>query len=368
LVPVVVAWSVLFAVSAPAAYHVQKRRELVAEARTAAKRLAALVAETAVQRPRLWRYDGQKVKTRASLEGMDGLAAWVVRDPHGVVAKVEPAQQGRGGRLLWGKAPVELGGRHIADVWVGADGSALVGTTARLAVLFTLLALLLGVASYWIPVRVLRRAEARVHELVAQLARTLTEEERRRIARELHDGAGQALTAAKLHLVALRTRTEDESALLASRHVDEALEEIRRSTVALLPAALETMGLAGALESHCAAFGRAAGLRVTCVVTPRAGGADEDVALAAYRVVQEGLHNVARHGEAGEAWVRVEQDGGWLVVEVADNGKGIPAGSRPLSSVEERVRMVDGTLEVLARQGGGTRVVARLPCGLDRGA
>lgn len=361
MLPLVAVVSVLFAASAPLAYHVQKRAELVADARGDAFRIAQRVAETATQRPRLWRYDAAKLQEWIAAEGLERAAAVAIHDQHGAALSLgrQPGGQWPPG-LLWGRAVMPA-----ATVWVGIDSQPMWAGTWQLALAFSLLAALLGLLLYLLPMRVVAGAEARVKELVEELALTLPEDERRRIARELHDGAGQALTAARLHLAALKRASDVDPGPLAtiSAHVDQAMDEVRRSTTALLPPEIEELGLKGALEQHCAAFARATRLEVVCQV-----GAlqhlDGRTATACYRIVQEGLNNVVKHAGASRAWVRVGVASGALRLELVDNGAGFAPGIRAgsgLRSMQERAQALGGTLEASTDEGGGARIDAVLP-------
>src|SRR5262249_22760984 len=165
----------------------------------------------------------------------------------------------------------------------------------------------------------------------------LQEDDRRRIARDLHDGAGQALTAARLRLLAL-AKSGDEAAIAAiAAHLDEALDEIRRSTAALLPPALAELGLPGAVERHCKNFGEAAGLAVECQLSS-VPPLPTPIEVACYRIIQEALSNTARHAGATRAWVRLDAAGGQLRLQVRDDGVGLDRDAG-LDSIRERAHL-----------------------------
>jgi signal transduction histidine kinase len=340
LLPLVIGASLVVAFSAPAAFYLQKRAELVGDARDGAARAGRIVLEAARERPRLWQYDAGKLAERFAAEGL-GQRRLVVRDARGADVPVGTPPRGR---LLWGRAPVLLDGRRVAVIWAAADGAALWSATLRLALLFMLLAIALGAVLYLLPVRAVDAGARQIAALMGRLA----EDDRRRIARDLHDGAGQALTAARLRLQALRL----DGVQAITAHLDEALDEIRRSTAALLPPALADLGLAGAVERHCRSFGEAAGLEVRCQLA-ELPPLPAPVEIACYRIVQEALHNTARHARATSAWVRLASDGARLHLDIGDDGVG---GVERLQSIRERVRLMGGTLEA---SGSGLQV--RMP-------
>lgn len=193
-------------------------------------------------------------------------------------------------------------------------------------------------------------------EQLTQLLLRAQEEERRRIARELHDEAGQALTAAKISLD-LAGRTE-ESAL-----VGHALEQVRDLSELLRPRALDDLGLASALRALVEDFGGRTRIDVS-LVTSDEDPWPQDVALVVYRVAQEALTNVARHSGARHAWVTVTRDAVQAVLVIEDDGSGAGDSPRPhlgLLGMRERVTLVGGELRLGSAQAGGLRVEAVLP-------
>jgi signal transduction histidine kinase len=193
-------------------------------------------------------------------------------------------------------------------------------------------------------------------EQLTQLLLRAQEEERRRIARELHDEAGQALTAAKISLD-LAGHAE-ESDLVA-----RALEQVRDLSELLRPRALDDLGLVSALRALVDDFARRTQIDVSLETS------DEDpwppeVALVVYRVAQEALTNVARHAGAQHAWVRVERTDGRASLVIEDDGRGVGGVPRPhlgLLGMRERVTLVGGELMLGQAEAGGLRVEARLP-------
>ena len=207
----------------------------------------------------------------------------------------------------------------------------------------------------------LQRRTTQLEELSTRLL-TAQEEERRRIARELHDEAGQTLTALKIELDLAGQRE-------ASGRVALVLGQIRDLSELLRPQALDDLGLVPALRALVQGFERSTRLRVHLDTDMPTDGPAE-VTSALYRVVQEALTNVARHSGGTGAWVSLAQgaDGVRLVIE--DDGRGADGEPEPhlgLLGMRERVTQVGGTLRIGRAERGGLRIEVMLPADARRG-
>lgn len=195
--------------------------------------------------------------------------------------------------------------------------------------------------------------------------------ERRRIQRDLHDGAQHKLLAASMLLEQARVASRGDAAPatnrhggpaglieLASAHLREATRELRELTEAIYPPALAEQGLAAAVE----ALAERAPLRVGTAIP--AGRLPEAVERTAYFMITEALTNVYKHARAGTVWVRVSRREHAVVVEVTDDGSGgaDPSRGTGLRGLEDRIAAHGGTLRVDSPPGAGTRLVAELPC------
>ena len=361
MLPLVIGVALVVAVAAPLAFHLQRRHELSLETAEAAQRVAALVEEVARERPVLWRYDAAKISERLLSEGIDRELAVRLWDANGRPIAIEQSgAASRRVRRLWARSPIQLARRKVATVAVGADLSPLWLMTLALVLAFATLAGVLGTLLYLLPMRTVRRAERHIEALMNQLALATREDDRRRIARDLHDGVGQALTAARLQLLALGGHNRPAALAVIGKHLDEALDEVRRATNALMPAALSDLGLAGAIEQHCLAFGAAVGLRVHCQI-------DDLPELQArmetelYRIAQEALTNTARHALATEAWVRLRLVDGQIELGIADNGIGVVEGRLALDTIRERIQLIGGSLTISRPAGMGLELGVTAP-------
>jgi len=200
---------------------------------------------------------------------------------------------------------------------------------------------------------ILRRERA-LAKLSAKLL-TTQEEERRRIARRIHDEVGQVLAAARW---ALAAGEKEEAEKLLAQGI-EALRDLARE---LRPPLLDEAGLAPALRKLLANFS-ATGVTVEAEIEE--ARYPELVETVAFRVIQEALENVRRHAQARQVFVRVEEEEGWLLGEVRDDGRGFDPERTPpglgLSGMREWVELLGGTLSVESQPGKGTRILFRLP-------
>jgi two-component system sensor histidine kinase UhpB len=215
--------------------------------------------------------------------------------------------------------------------------------------------------------RMLERVEAE-RSRTATAVLQAQEGERARLARDLHDEANQALTGVLLRLEAtaqhappqLRDELRETQAV-ATR----AMGELVRLARELRPVALDDLGLGAALRTQVADFGRRAGIETTLAL-PSDGleGLDSDEQLVVYRIVQEGLSNVAQHAGARNVRVDVERRGEGTVVRVVDDGEGFTNGEQKaglgLTGMRERAVLAGGRLDVSSTPGAGTTIELRL--------
>jgi signal transduction histidine kinase len=225
-----------------------------------------------------------------------------------------------------------------------------------------------------------RAREAQIAADLQQLSKRLVraqDEEQRRIARELHDEVGQALTAVSVALTVAQQRAGiagADGALLAEARAatDGAVRCLRDLSQLLHPPVLEDFGIAIAVRSYVSEFARRHGIVATCEDDGLDVRLDPDTERSAYRIVQEALTNVARHAHARSVRVQIHLRGGILRVAVDDDGTGFdPADAeRPgerrglgLLGMRERASHLGGTLHLESRVGHGTRLTVTLPAG-----
>lgn len=214
-----------------------------------------------------------------------------------------------------------------------------------------------------------KRAELERQQLFVQLFRA-EDEERRRIARELHDTTAQHLAAVQMNLT--RWRDAEPTGRAAPWLTDslaligQSVQELRTLTYLLHPPLLEELGLAGALSDYAAGFSTRSGIRVEVNVGSYSGRLAPEQELALFRVAQESLTNVRRHSGSASATIRLERDVEEVRLEVQDSGRGLPANTPMgvgLRGMKERLHQIGGELEIES-DSEGTTVLASLPLGV----
>lgn len=196
------------------------------------------------------------------------------------------------------------------------------------------------------------------------------EKERNRIARELHDGIGSQIAAARMHLDIFKDSTavpDYAKTYKTGLHLlDEAYKGLRYTAHNLLPGQLLERGLLPVLQEYCKKISRPGLLTIHFQSFGRLPQLAADKALSIYRIVQELIHNALKHAEATDIIVEVDVEEHYLSLSVEDNGLGwktpgdIPAGIG-LDNLKQRISLLDGTLEIDSRQGIGTTVYLSLP-------
>jgi len=208
---------------------------------------------------------------------------------------------------------------------------------------------------------------------VAARALRAEEEERMRIARELHDDTAQSLAALLIRLRLIRgiEGAEERDASLDEfrKQLGEALERIRRFARGLRPPALDDLGLVPALESHARSLSESVGIPIRVEHGPIEEVLSRQAELALYRIAQEAISNAVRHAEPSRVEVRIECLEGIVGLSVDDDGRGfdledVSSGRERglgLFGMQERAAYVGGSVVVESRHGGGTRVRAEIP-------
>ena len=216
----------------------------------------------------------------------------------------------------------------------------------------------------------LREREMRIAELSGHLLHA-QEEERKRISRELHDETGQALMVIRLYLGMLESSVGARNARLKIREtlevVDRTIEGIRRIIGRLSPLVLQELGLIAAVRKEAKDLAKSAGVKARVSVSPDFGRLPAALETAIYRIVQESLHNVAKHAAATTVTIDLKREGDAVRLTIEDDGIGIlakPKGARQtfgLTGMRERMANVGGKLKVTSARDKGTRIEVSAP-------
>jgi len=222
----------------------------------------------------------------------------------------------------------------------------------------------------------LRESKENLRALAARLE-SVREEERTRIAREIHDQLGQALTGLKMDLDWLTSRLpKNRKPLIGKtkaifRLIDDTIQSVRRIASGLRPEVLDEVGLAAAIGWQARDFQKRTGIRCKVTLPPDGASLDPERSTAAFRIFQELLTNVTRHANATKVDVVLELGKTMLMLEVQDNGKGIVKAeleslkSLGLLGMRERAAVFGGTVAIEGARGQGTKAMVSIPLRLD---
>ena len=230
--------------------------------------------------------------------------------------------------------------------------------------------------------RALRASREQLRALVARV-NSIREEEKERIARDLHDEVGQILTALRMQLESLEDGLGDlpaegaipallDRAVAASELVGKVIDSMHHLVASLRPVALDRLGLGSALRQECRSFQEWAGVACDVVAAEDLATFGPEIDTALFRIAQEALTNVARHARASRATVSLEAPPGAVILRIADDGSGIRHGGAQgglgLLGMRERAERLGGELVVEPGACGGTVVAVRIPLAGGRGA
>lgn len=228
------------------------------------------------------------------------------------------------------------------------------------------------VANAWLRIKLNEKELAR--QVLLESLVEAQEEERGRLARELHDGAGQMLTSLLVRIKTLEKKTTapDVRAGLGTvlEAVSTTIEQVRELSHRLRPPALEEFGLPVALETLVTDMASEAGLNATCHLELSRESLHPGIEVMLYRIAQEGLTNIVRHAQARHVEVNLGQTGNVILMRLEDDGRGFSpqqlaaepnARHLGLISMHERASLVGGTLDVYSAPGKGTRIDVRIP-------
>lgn len=275
-------------------------------------------------------------------------------------------------------ACVALLGCGVAGVYYTLRGAGPFAALPVAAALLAMQAWLCAIAcASWLIALMLeqqRRSAQQLRDAYGQL-RSLTgrilvvqEQERTRIARDLHDDINQSLAALSIRLSYLKREmgaAQRETVADIQQDLMKVSNDIRSMSHGLHPAMLRFTGLASALSGFCQGHAQRSTLQIHCNVQPPDGLSEADE-LSLFRIVQEALNNVEKHAHAREVWVELSCVHDECVLSVSDDGIGLPACARMpaglgLISMGERARLLGGRLTAQPRPGGGTSVEVRFP-------
>ncbi len=220
--------------------------------------------------------------------------------------------------------------------------------------------------------REIRNSREQLRNLSAHL-QSVREEERTRMAREIHDELGQGLTALKMDVSWLNRRFLEEDAAFKKKLtsmeevIDRTIQTVQKLSGELRPGILDDLGLAAAIEWQAEEFQNRTGIECEVSLSPEETVLNREQSTTMFRIFQETLTNVIRHARATKVEVRLEERTGSIVLEVTDNGRGITEAeisdpkSFGLVGMRERVDFIGGEVTIVGFPGKGTRITVTLP-------
>jgi len=220
------------------------------------------------------------------------------------------------------------------------------------------------------------RLEEILREIPVKIIRG-QEEERRRVAKELHDGINQMLAFVKyrLHAFRLAKPATDDSVLAlindASSDLTQTMQEIRRISHNLLPKGLDELGFEAAVRELCGEFQERTQIQTCFKIQGHTISFQKDCELGVYRILQEALQNIEKHARATRVDIQCSVEGTMWLMTVQDNGKGFESGNEMMkglksngigiSTMKERANLIGGSLEIQSAPGGGTCLTLKFP-------
>jgi PAS domain S-box-containing protein len=309
-------------------------------------------------------------KSGYSFREAEGRTFWDFLLPPEEVDEAKAAFAG----ILEGAEPA----RTYERTWIGKDGSrrviasSSIGRCGADGAVRQIISTGIDITPRKLAQDALRRSEEQLRRLMANLI-TTQEEERKRVARELHDDMNQRMAMLSNEVATLEQTPPGSARLIRKQlrslreRVDQLSDDLRRTAQHLHPSALEHFGLVAAIESHCSDFLKLH--RIPLKLTHRSVPVSIpfEVSLCLYRVTQECLNNVATHSGARKVTVAIRGDKDGILLSVADNGKGFDPGlladqsGLGIVGIRERVRLVDGIVSIDSRPGRGTQIDVRVP-------
>lgn len=220
---------------------------------------------------------------------------------------------------------------------------------------------------------VAQRSESEQHlKAMSERLLLVQEQERMRVARELHDDLGQSLTALKMDVIGLleKSRHSPDAAPMVARilrTIDSTVTAVQRISSELRPSALDDLGLFAALESEARLFEERTGIECDLSLPDDLPGIDEAVTVAVYRMIQEAMTNVARHSNASRVEIRVRRRAAELLLEIRDDGRGIGSdeiaarSAHGVNGIRERAALLGGAALIEGVADRGTIVSVRIP-------
>jgi len=420
LFPLVILLMLLVSLSAPGAFLWLRFEELQTKAHRSAEHFSHFIHNEIREHPILWSYNTLKLLRHIRATYREDLLQQLVLLNHKgqklASQNIQETNYFPGSAPIWGVAKIYLDSKFMGEVWVGISTRQARKDASILLLFFMVLGGLLAWMLYRFPNDAMAKGESRILLLFERLqgaqdeltelnqnlegqvrrrtqeldlayqelqqkdlhfralssrAITFQEQERRAIARELHDSIGQSLTAIRIQLQLLEStsasKQHESLAKTGMQMVDQTIEEVRRAIKTLGPAILDDLGLFPALQKLCEDFDERATFTVHYEIKPIEQPLSPSLENACYRIIQESLTNILKHAQAQQVHVNVETTSKSLHFSVKDDGIGFqadgqpPRESRGIVGMKERVELLEGNFSLDSTLGQGTIIRVTLP-------
>lgn len=423
LLPVALFTLVIVTFSAPMAFLIIRTRELQGQAQVLAQQVAQLLQKEMRNQSELWQYDTIKIIEHLRVyRRQDHVTRIEVTDRIGrpielTATDVRALQTGAAKAEIWETAAIHFDHQQAGSVWVAMSLTHIRRRTLLLLSVFLMLGLLLSCSIYAIPMKSIKHAEQRIDNLISRLEQTqaslctlnqtleqqvversaqlsdaylklqhreqtlrelsnrnlaIQEAERRAIARELHDSAGQALTAIHIHLQLIEQYLEQPEKIQqivadTITMTDQTLQEIRRAVMMLGPSVLDDFGLTIALQRACEDFSERTSIPIACKIEQDLPPIPTNMENACYRIVQEAFTNIARHAKAKRVQISLQCKANMLEIKITDDGCGFDCtaklshNQRGIRGICERIELLGGKISFQSNPQHGTAIDISLP-------
>lgn len=419
MLPVILIFIIMLSTSVPAVYFILSITEAGVRSHTLAREISNYIKRQTSSNPVMWKYDTIKIINYIKdISHHPLLAAIVVEDERGSPINIDDdTQRLRSDFILWSSAPITINNILFGKVWVGIDTKPISRRSILLVIPFLVCGLLISSLIYYYSIRLLTKAELTIETLFKEINRTkneldrlnknleiqveektkklskaynslrqsqeeikristksvlIQEEEKKRVARELHDSLGQTLTAIRIELERLEPRAEKESDVekilsKCKRLSDEAINELRAVVESMRPPILDCIGLDGAINKLAEGLSQRMEAEIKKQINLNGAQIPPAVEVACYRIMQEALTNVMKHSKASDVEIKAEVKDGHLIMQVSDNGKGFDPTTinesecHGVVNIKERATLLGGEALWESHRGKGCVVTVNIP-------
>ena len=371
MLPLSIFAALVIMVVPPLTYHFTNQNDLTVQAEIYAKLLASDLGNSADADPLLWQYRVNKILMFTSKHRFQkDIGTVLIRACNGNII-LNSARLGIGTGKINGPAarvPITTRGIIIGSAEIIMDPSEYGIRIRHIAIESFAVALLLFLLLYFFPTHVVKKQAEKLEQAGGKLQiAKVQEQERRRIARDLHDGVGQALAALQIELKLARSRPDksDKHVAQASLLTENVLNEIRAAVLALRPTAFNRESLELVIRNYMEEFEMRNQILSSLRIRGDLNNLPPDTAVLIFRIFQESLTNILRHAKASEIGVTLEVSGNLFTMSISDDGMGFDpskiATGTGIKGISERLELCNGKMQIDSLDSIGTALKFSIP-------